>query len=87
MKKILLVASFTLSFSSAIAGSLAYIAPEVTAIEEPARMGGSGAWIIPLVIVAVLALALTKESTQNSCDAQSLPATGGSNLPVIVKAC
>lgn len=64
MKKILTAAAFTLSVTTATAGNLAYIAPEVAAIEEPARMGGSGAWLIPLVIVAVLALALTN----NSCD-------------------
>jgi len=50
------------SASAAFAGSVTYVAPEVVAIEEPARMGGSGAWLIPLVIVAVLALALTKQS-------------------------
>ena len=64
MKKILTAAAFTLSVTTATAGNLAYIAPEVAAIEEPARMGGSGAWLIPLVIVAVLALALT----QDNCD-------------------
>lgn len=50
--------------STAIAGSVTYVAPAAVAIEEPARMGGSGAWIIPLVIVAVLALALSNKTTQ-----------------------
>jgi len=50
------------SVSTAFAGSVTFVAPEVVAIEEPARMGGSGAWLIPLVIVAVLALALTKQA-------------------------
>ena len=60
MKKIILAAMATLSAGAAFAGSVAYVAPEVVAIEEPARMGGSGAWLIPLVIIAVLALALTQ---------------------------
>jgi len=49
------------SASTAFAGTVTFVAPAVVAIEEPARMGGSGAWLIPLVIVAVLALALTKK--------------------------
>ncbi len=56
-----LVASATSSF----AGSIAYIPPEVTAIEEPSRMGGSGAWIIPLVIASVLFLAFFKPNQSN----------------------
>ena len=48
--------------SSALAGSVTFVAPAAVAIEQPARMGGSGAWIIPLVIVAVLALALSKKA-------------------------
>ncbi len=51
------------STGAALAGSVTYVAPAAVAIEEPARMGGSGAWIIPLVIVAVLALALSKKTT------------------------
>ena len=50
------------SSTAALAGAVTYVAPEVVAIEEPARMGGSGAWLIPLVIVAVLALALTQDN-------------------------
>ncbi len=60
MKTILSVAFATIATAStAIAGSIAYVAPEVTMIEEPATMGGSGSWLIPLIIIAVLALALT----------------------------
>jgi len=61
MKKLIASAAILVSATSAFAGSVTYIAPDVVAIEEPARMGGSGAWIIPLVIVAVLALALTQD--------------------------
>ncbi|MCF6272290.1 MAG: hypothetical protein L3J37_03730 [Rhodobacteraceae bacterium] len=65
MKKIVAVMAAFISTSTAYAGTITYVAPEVVAIEEPARMGGSGAWLIPLVIIAVLALALTtkKDST------------------------
>ena len=62
MKKIIAISAALMSATSAFAGSVAYIAPEVAAIEEPARMGGSGAWLIPLVIVAILTLALTDDS-------------------------
>lgn len=60
MKTILAAFAVILSAGSAFAGAITYVAPEVVAIEEPSRMGGSGAWLIPLVIIAVLALALTQ---------------------------
>ncbi len=66
MKKIIAVSAALLSATSAFAGTVAYVAPEVVAIEEPARMGGSGGWIIPLVIIAVLALALSERSATNA---------------------
>ncbi len=59
MKTIIATATALLSATYAAAGTVAYVAPEVTAIEAPATMGGSGAWLIPLVIVAILALALS----------------------------
>ena len=66
MKKLLISsAALIASASTALAGSVTYVAPEVMAIEEPARMGGSGAWLIPLVIIAVLALALTQDEEED----------------------
>jgi len=62
MKSFLATTAALLSATAAFAGNVTYVAPEVVMIEEPARMGGSGAWLIPLVIVAVLALALTSDS-------------------------
>ncbi len=61
MKKLFAIAASAIAAaSSASAGSVAYVAPEVTMIEEPMQsMGGSGAWLIPLVILGVLVLALT----------------------------
>ena len=61
MKKFLSVMTATVSATSAFAGSVTYVAPEVVAIEEPARMGGSGAWLIPLIILAVIGLAVAKK--------------------------
>jgi len=62
MKNVLVSAVAFVAASAANAGSLVYTAPEVISIEEPARMGGSGAWLIPLIIVSVLVLALTEKS-------------------------
>ena len=62
MKIIITTLATLLSATAAFAGNVTYVAPEVVMIEEPASMGGSGAWLIPLVIVAVLALALTQNN-------------------------
>jgi len=66
MKALKLAVLGVVAAGSAFAGTVTFVAPEVVAIEEPARMGGSGAWIIPLVIVAVLALALTQDNGNNT---------------------
>ncbi|MBL1435680.1 MAG: hypothetical protein COB08_005725 [Rhodobacteraceae bacterium] len=63
MKLIFATFAAIASATSAFAGAVTYIAPEVVAIEEPARMGGSGAWLIPLIIAAVILLAVTKSDT------------------------
>lgn len=65
MKALKLALLGTLAAGAAAAGTLVYTAPEVTMIEEPATMGGSGAWLIPLIIIAVLALALTSSDNSN----------------------
>ncbi len=72
MKKILIASMILASSVTANAGSVAYVPPQVTAIEEPAMMGGSAAWIVPLVIVAVLVLALTNDSDDCRKRAQGL---------------
>ncbi len=64
MKKIIASALTLLSATAATAGSVTFTPPQMAAIEEPARMGGSGAWLIPLIIAAVILLAVTqKEDT------------------------
>jgi len=62
MKLILATTASIASATSAFAGAITYIAPEVAAIEEPSRMGGSGAWLIPLIIAAVILLAVTQSN-------------------------
>jgi len=48
--------------TAASAGSVVYTAPVAGIIEEPMR-NGSGAWLIPLAIIAILALTLTNNSS------------------------
>ena len=60
MKKLIATSIALISATAATAGSVIYTPPAVTAIENPERMGGSGAWIIPLIIAAVVILAVTQ---------------------------
>ncbi len=67
MKNLFAIATATMaSAAAATAGSIAYVAPEVTMIEESAPMGGSGTWLIPLIILGVLILSLTAEEEPRS---------------------
>jgi len=61
MKALKLAALGLVAGKAAIAGTVTFTAPAVVAIDPPARMGGSGAWLIPLIIIAVIALAVTKK--------------------------
>ncbi len=63
MKKLIASTIAVVSAGSAMAGSVTFTPPVAIVLDEPERMGGSGAWLIPLVIVAVIALAVTKSST------------------------
>jgi len=63
MKALKLAVLGVIAAGAAAAGNLVTVPAQTTVIEEPmSHMGGSGAWLIPLVIVAVLALALTSNS-------------------------
>ena len=43
--------------AAAYAGSVAYVAPiSPVIVEEPGSMGGSGLWLIPLLIIALIFL-------------------------------
>jgi len=64
MKKFL-IATLVSGFAvSANAGSITYEAPQYTMIEIEPNMGIGGSWIIPAVIVSVLALALLASPEQ-----------------------
>ena len=64
--KNLIIASFMIgSATIANAGAVNFTPPQAAAIEEPARMGGSGAWIVPLVIASVILLAVTSGANSN----------------------
>ena len=54
-----------LAGGAAYAGSAVFVAPEVAMVEEPMR-SGSGAWLIPLAIIAILALTLTNNDSSSS---------------------
>ena len=58
MKKLLIAALISGFAVSANAGSITYEAPQNTMIEIEPNMGIGGSWIIPAVIISVLALAL-----------------------------
>lgn len=59
--------------TAAAAGSAVYVAPEVTIVEEPMR-NGSGGWLIPLAIIAILALTLTGgDDNSSSIQVSSVP--------------
>jgi len=61
MKKFIATAFALISATAATAGSVTYTAPAAAILEEPERMGGSGTWLIPLIIAAVILLAVTQD--------------------------
>lgn len=63
MRKLITSAIAMVSAGSAMAGSVAYTPPAATIIVEPQRMGGSGAWLVPLIILAVIGLAISNNGT------------------------
>lgn len=65
IKTIRVALAATLASGAAYAGSAVFIAPEVAMVEEPMR-SGSGAWLIPLAIIAILALTLTSNEQVSS---------------------
>ncbi len=63
MKKITAILAAVFAATSAAAGSLVYTPPaDIAMIEEGAPMGGSGDWLVPLILLGLLALALTQDS-------------------------
>lgn len=65
MLKITVMLSSVLFAGLAHAGNVVYEAPAVP-MADAAPMAGSGSWLIPLAIIAILALTLTNNSAQPS---------------------
>lgn len=62
LKLTTLTSAVVLAANAAFAGTVAYVAPAVPLIiEEPATMGGSGVWLIPLLAIALIALAISND--------------------------
>ena len=62
MKLVTLTSALILTASTAFAGAVAYEAPAAPVMmEEAGSMGGSSAWIIPLLAIALIALAMDSE--------------------------
>ena len=58
MKNLFAAALISSMAVSAQAGSIAYVAPESSIVDIEPNMGIGGSWILPAVIVSVLALAI-----------------------------
>jgi len=58
MKLIALTTALTAAASTAFAGSVAFVAPVAPemVVEEAGSMGGSGFWLIPLLLIALVLL-------------------------------
>ena len=62
-KTLRIVAAGVLAAGAAAAGTVAYVAPAAPVmVEEPASMGGSGMWLIPLIAIALIALAMSNNN-------------------------
>ncbi len=55
----------TISATAASAGSLVYTAPVETMVVDDAPMGSSGAWIIPLIAIGLIALAISSSDSDD----------------------
>ena len=78
MKLVALTAAITTAASTAFAGTVAYTGPAAPVMmEETGSMGGSAAWIIPLLAIALIALALNNSDDDPIFDPQQI--TSGSD--------
>ena len=66
MKRVILTSVAALMLAGTVnAGSVAYVAPaEPAMVEDAAPMGSSGAWIIPLIAIALIALAISQDDDE-----------------------
>ena len=56
MKLLALTSILTAAASTAFAGAVSYVAPIMPemVVEETGSMGGSGLWLIPLILIALI---------------------------------
>jgi len=70
MKLLALTSALTVAASTAFAGALVFEAPVLPEIvvEEAGSMGGSGLWLIPLLLIALIFIAGQKDGgVSNPC--------------------
>jgi len=60
MKNLIIAAFFSLSAISAQAGNITFEAPQDTIVEIEPNFGIGGSWIVPAVIIAVMALVIAR---------------------------
>lgn len=78
MKSIAFAAALALAtVTTAQAGSAVYIAPESGVVEAPMANGATN-WLIPLAIIAIVALTLTNN---DDCRKRSSAASGNLSIP------
>jgi len=65
MKLVALTAAASIAASAAFAGEVAYMAPAEPEVvmEQEDTMGGSGSWLIPLLAIALIALAVSNSDS------------------------
>lgn len=65
MKLVALTAAASIAASAAFAGEVAYMAPAEPEVvmEQEDTMGGSGSWLIPLLAIALIALAVSNSES------------------------
>ena len=66
MKNLILAAFFSVSAVSAQAGSITFEAPQDTIVEIEPNFGIGGSWIVPAIILAVMALVIAKPPVSNN---------------------
>ena len=68
MKLLALTSALTATASAAYAGSVAFVAPVAPemVVEETGSMGGSGLWLIPLLLIALVVLTGQDDSTPSN---------------------
>lgn len=67
MKLVALTAAASIAASAAFAGEVAYMAPAEPEVvmEQEDTMGGSGSWLIPLLAIALIALAVSNSNSES----------------------